>query len=199
MKRRKWPTRALPVIVVLCSAPIAQAAGTDQLRAIALFKATFQDRCAEDAFSDDMLSGTEAIPLQFRSPYAEADEPDWSGTLYQFFCDRFAHSGSAAFVLKDPEGAFRVLSFAEPYIGPAEPSEGNKLPPNGFVGFFASDTVLNADFDPSTRTLTSETHDLGRDYRTSWIFIDGDFVFVGNNSFTMTNGKLVERPAGSSQ
>jgi hypothetical protein len=181
----------LILAAVLANMSPASAADNDNadadLKAAAdLFRAGFAGRCADHAFTDDHLASTDFYAFDYRSSFASADAPSRHAVLYQFFCDNFAHAGSAAFILKDNDGHFSVMAFATPYHSPEEEA--------GPIGFASSDSLLDPEFDPQTLRLTSSSHDATQDYYSVWAFRDDAFVFIESERYRFAKGRLVEKP-----
>jgi hypothetical protein len=197
--------RSLVLAALACAATVVPGrseAGdsSEKARAIALFKAAFQGRCADHAFAADMLAGTEPIALTYHPSLAAAGEPDHHATLYQFFCDNFAHSGSAVFILKTHEGSVEIAAFATPQsTWRPDPQREGAIVRDRTLGFSATDILLNPDFDAETLTLTTEDHFGAQEYYQTFIFRDGMFVFTGDESHLFADGEWRKRPPETEQ
>jgi hypothetical protein len=179
--------------------PGARAADADSAKAIALFKAAFAGRCADKAFTDEYLSGTEGIAFTYK-PSPPSDEPEQKEVLYQFFCDNYAHAGSAAFILKDHDGKFQVLSFASPHVKyTSDPNADDGLRNDGVTGFESSDLLMNAEFDPETKTIATDNFEGDQSYYETYVFEDEMFVFTGDQSYLFEGGILKKRPPETEQ
>lgn len=190
---------ALVMLGLACgqSTSVMAEAGTDSdaKRAGALFSLAFAGRCADDAFSPETLASTETETFTYRNSSDEAAQTPYQATLYTFFCDRFHNSGSAAFILKDKDGHFHVVTFATPISAfKAAPGEDVGLVVAGLEGFSTTDTLLNGEFNPETLTVSSGTYEMGREYFATYAFRDGAFVFAGDQTYQIRNGALVLDP-----
>lgn len=194
------PKSAFAPLLVLCLVPApastAEAgADADLKRAGALFTLAFEGRCAEDAFSAETLAGAEGVTYTYRNTTDKNEAAPNHATLYTFFCDRFHNSGSAAFILKDNEGHFQVVTFATPIsVFRSEAGGEGNLVPAGLAGISTTDTLLNGEFDPETLTISAGTYELGREYFASYAFRDGAFVFADDQSYRIKDGALVLDP-----
>lgn len=196
--RAALPFPRLAVGLVLAAsfalpAPASAADADDGLaRAAALFKASKKGQCADFAFEDSYLASPEIYKVTYRSDYASAGEPDKSVTIYQFFCDRFAHAGSAVFISDDANNGMKIMSFAFPYIIP----DKTKSEDSGslLVGFGSSDTLQNAEFDPETATLSTTNHVGNTEYFSTYKLRDATFVFEQDGSYKIENGALSAQP-----
>jgi hypothetical protein len=173
----------------LIGAPALAAPDADARKAIALFKIAFEGRCAADAFTPGYLDDTEGVAFDYRDPdNPSAPETQWK--IYSFFCDRFHNSGSAAFILKDREGRFQVMTFAMPSVlsnaGPDQPD---------LMGFMTTDTLINGEFNPEDLTIFSGgAYDPTGNYYTHYKFIYDSFHFVEDQQYVIRNGKLEIKP-----
>lgn len=194
------PKSAVIPLLALCLVPAPASTAearpdADVKRAGALFTLAFEGRCAEDAFSTETLAGTEGVTFTYRNTTDENDAAPSHATLYTFFCDRFHNSGSAAFILKDTDGHFQVVTFATPISTfKAETGGDGNLVPAGLAGISTTDTLLNGEFNPETLTISSGSYELGREYFASYAFRDGAFVFADDQSYRIKDGALVLDP-----
>jgi hypothetical protein len=179
---------AVLLAIVLPVWPALAAPDADARKAIALFKIAFEGRCADDAFTPGYLDDTEGVAFSYRSP-DDPSAPETRWTIYTFFCDRFHNSGSAAFILKDDEGRFRVMTFALPSVlskaGPGEPD---------LMGFMTTDTLINGEFNADDLTIVTSAYDAIGHFYTRYKFIHESFHFVEDQTYVIKNGRLDIKP-----
>lgn len=180
--------------VFLVAGPALAAPDADAQKAIALFKIAFEGRCAEDAFTPGYLDDTEGVAFTYRMS-DDASGAEYKSTIYTFFCDRFHNAGSAAFVFKNSDGKFQVLSFAMPSgKWSSDPNAPNGLRYDGLQGFMTTDTLINGEFSVDGLTIFSGNHESLGDYYNNYRFIDGSFQFVESELYEIKNGKLELKP-----
>lgn len=167
----------------------------DVARAAEIFRAVMKDECAEDAFFPDKLMSPDIAKISYDSIYEDAGAPKRHVTVFTYFCDRFAHAGSTAYVIKGHDGRFDMASFASPFTGP-DPSAGGKWMdrPSILMGFNANHSVMNGYFDPETLILETSNRAGNDEYYASYKLIEGTFVFTGDNLWTVNTDGLVKAP-----
>lgn len=171
----------------------------DLKKAIALFKATFEGRCANNAFTTSYLENTESQSFSYRIS-DEADAKEYKSTLYTFFCDYLNNAGTAAFIIKEDDGTFRVLSFAMPsskWVDDTKAPDGRRL--DGLEGFVTSDTLVNGEFRPEEMTIVSAHHDFVGNTYLQYKFISGSFQFVEDERYEIKDGKLELKPPSADE
>jgi hypothetical protein len=171
----------------------------DLKKAIALFKATFEGRCANNAFTTGYLEGTESQSFSYRLS-DKADAKEYKATLYTFFCDHLHNAGTAAFIIKEDDETFRVLSFAMPsskWVDDAKAPDGRRF--DGLEGFVTSDTLDNGEFRLEEMTIVSAHHDFIGDTYLQYKFISGSFQFVEDERYEIKNGKLELKPPSTEE
>ena len=191
----RQPKRILILLgAMLVGTPALAAPDADAQKAIALFKVAFEGRCADDAFTPGYLDDTEGVPFTYRMS-DDASAPEYKSIIYTFFCDRFHNAGSAAFILKDKDGKFAVLSFAMPSSKwSSDPNAPDGVRYDGLQGFMTTDTLINVEFSLDGLTIASGNHESLGDYYDSYRFIDGSFQFVESERYEIKNGKLELKP-----
>ncbi len=125
-----------------------------------------------DGMEDE--AGHTIYTLQYRPSWASADEPETKATLYKLLCSVGAYNLQFAFVLKtETDEAPHLLSFASPELGLdyADEEQTKLKSPPRIVGYKASSILVNARFDPATKTIT--TRGLWRGIGDAWITAAG--------------------------
>jgi hypothetical protein len=137
------------------------------------------------------------IGFHYASDAPDAEES--KVTLIQFFCTRGAYNEVYAYYIVDTIGEVKELHFAEPDLDiryENDDSEG-KLESMTVIGFNTTDVLINADYDPDTRSITSWSKWRGvGDASTSgrWIFREGDFALVHYEVDPTYNGEIDPQP-----
>ncbi|MFM2279275.1 MAG: hypothetical protein RLZZ444_1506 [Pseudomonadota bacterium] len=186
-------------LLLLAAGPVAMAQDTpdpDIAGASALFKAAFAGRCGESAFIPDYLNSPGIFPITWKNEGEDEKTPEHKIKVFQFFCDNFAHFGSAAFIQKDEDGTFSVISLAWPFgrfVKDENAESGIRR--TGMEGFAAQDIVLGGDFNREDNTISANTWDRYAEYYSIWRFHEGSFLFSESDAYRIENGKLEEKPA----
>ncbi len=162
----------------------------EQIRAAERFvQAALGEDCEMNSRTDIPLNSAEpedvshfVYDIRYRVSYQPAEEADKQVALFQMFCGMGAYNQQHAFLLRDPETSrFRLLSFARPKLGLDYADEEQttlKAPPR-IDGYSANHLLVNATFDPESKTISSsgfwrgigDAWDSG-----AWTFSDLDFV-----------------------
>ncbi len=186
--------RTLLLLAGLCvaHAAIAQSInpGQNQMRQAERFvQAALGEDCEMNSRTDIPLNSTEpedvshfVYDIQYRASYQSAEEPDKHVALYQMFCGMGAYNLQHAFLLRDPETSqFRLVAFSRPKLGLdyADEEQSKLKTPPKIDGYSATHILINATFDPATRSVAS--HGLWRGIGDAWdsgawIFSDLDFL-----------------------
>lgn len=146
-------------------------------RAMEKFMATRLESCYGER------ADPQAWDIGFHYPGDAADAPESKATLIQIFCRRGPYNEVFVYYLADPEGEVNELHFAEPVLDIRYENDDSagKLDSMNVIGFKTTDYLINPEYEPETRTLTSwakwrgvgDASSLGR-----WIFREGDFGLV---------------------
>lgn len=164
--------------------------GQNQLRAAERFvQAALGEDCDMNSRTDIPLNSAEpedvshfVYDIRYRASYQSTGEPDKQVALFQMFCGMGAYNLQHAFLLRDPETSrFRLLSFARPKLGLdyADDEQTKLKTPPRIDGYSANHLLVNATFDPVSKTISSHGfwRGLGDAWdRGAWIFSDLDFV-----------------------
>lgn len=151
-------------------------------KAKVLFASEQRGHCAK---IEDTLAGTNepaVYTIKYRDEGAAADQPDRTVVLYVFSCELYAYNESSVFYIYDDVEGLRLLSFAEPHVVTTHPKgddEGAKLASIKVEGFTSTTSLINADFDGKTRTITSFNKWRGIADASSngtWRFDHGEFI-----------------------
>ena len=118
--------------------------------------------------------------IKYKYSYDAADAQDNIFHLYRMHCDMGAYNETVVFLTRDEDGNFQILSFAQPtatYDYTDDTDTKLKHPPV-LTGILSSTSLVNADYDPETKTITAvgkwrglgDAYDMG-----TYEFIDGAF------------------------
>lgn len=162
----------------------------------ALFTTEQRGHCAK---IEDTLAGLNEpaiYTLKYRDEGAAADQPDRIVVLYVFSCELYAYNESSVFYVHDDVEGLRLLSFAEPHVVTTHPKgddEGAKLASIKVEGFTSTTSLINADFDEKTRTITSFNKWRGiadASSNGSWRFDHGEFILSDYDVDPTYNGEM---------
>lgn len=165
-------------------------------KASAAFRATYAGICdtlAADA--EDGAADPEVHDLPLRYSYQEASEPDRHATLFGFRCLSGAYNTASVFYLAGDAGELRQLQFAEPDLDIRYEDEEtqNKVESIATIGYTTTDMLVNPEFSPETKTLTSFNKWRGIGDASSiseYLFRGGDFTLVRYEVDPTTNGEI---------
>lgn len=182
---------AMVLVAGLAVSGFAQAAPADHIKAAEAFvKAALGSDCDMDDRSDIPVNATDqdgvshfTYTLTWRADWAAPQDPDQTSELYQMFCTMGAYNIQYAFLLRQDDDGFRLLSFARPnpHLDYADHDDAHMKTPPTVTGFASDLTLVNAAFDPGTMTLSSHANwrGLGDAWSAGqWRFVDGDFQLV---------------------
>lgn len=154
-------------------------------QAKASFAASYAPICAQAS----SITGLPDEPpgdyaLTYKAKTDKAEDPDKQARLISFECGVGAYNATSVWYLWDEANGLRPLQFASPtfdvdYENPDAPD--SKVRDITTTGFTADTTLVNAEFDPATKTLRSMAawRGLGDAYSSgTWLFRDGDFALV---------------------
>ncbi len=148
----------------------------------ALFIASQKGNCQK---VEDTLGGiNEPAVHEIKYNYAGAasDEPEQVLKLYVFQCTLAAYNETQVYYLQDSTGSLRPLSFSEPNMvikHKVGDDEGKTLESMKVNGFTATTELVNSEYDPATKSITSFSKWRGIGDASStgtWKFTDGQFV-----------------------
>lgn len=162
-------------------------------KAKALFASEQVSNCAK---ANDTLAGINEPSIYTLKYRKEGSDQDTVTTLYAFSCELYAYNESWVFYIYDSTEGLRLLSFAEPHIVTTHPvadDEGAKLESIKVAGFRSSTTLINAEFDEKTQTITSFDKWRGVGDSSSngaWHFDNGEFVLMDYDVDPTFNGEI---------
>jgi hypothetical protein len=119
--------------------------------------------------------------LTYRTKGQDQDSPDEKVTLIQLECGTGAYNYSSFYVIRDGEGRWRIVDFAEPvaeYDYTDENFSRLKAPPK-VSGFVTDDVLVNSEYSEETKSIKSAYKWRGIGDASSggeWQFIEGRFV-----------------------
>ena len=170
---------SLPLAAVLMTAAAASAAGRPPELAQAeeaAKKALGVDCMMRDPEETPVVAdGTEdeaghtIYTITYRPSWYTPDQPDAQATLYKLLCSIGAYNLQFAFAIKTPDDEVpRLLSFARPELGLdyADEEQTKLKSPPRITGYSATAILVNARFDPATKTIT--TRSLWRGIGDAW-------------------------------
>ncbi len=133
----------------------------------------------------ETLGGTNdpaVFPISYHQKGAAKSDPDQKVTLYVFECAMAAYNASEVFYMFDNVVGLHRLSFAEPHMDIVYAPGGeddSKLKSMKVNGFTATESLINAEFDEKTNSISSFSKWRGIGDASSngtWVFDDGQFV-----------------------
>ena len=119
--------------------------------------------------------------IKYKYAGAASDEPEQVLKLYVFQCTLAAYNETQVYYLQDSTG-LHPLSFSEPNMvikHKAGDEEGKTLESMKVRGFTATTELVNSEYDPATKTITSFSKWRGIGDASSngtWKFVEGQFV-----------------------
>jgi hypothetical protein len=166
-----------------CSDQAAEAAEpadtTDAAKA--RFVEDMAGQCDKTAETEAGANEPAVFLITYHPKGSDKSEPDTKVTLYVFECSMAAYNASEVFYIFDALGLHR-LSFAEPHmdiIYKSGSDDSSKLQSMKVDGFTAAETLINAEFDEKTNSISSFSKWRGIGDASSngtWVFEDGQFV-----------------------
>lgn len=142
------------------------------------------DRC--NAVRTGMIGPDDLTPevheISFRYAFDSDDQPDRVFRLYRFLCNIGAYNEGHVYFLADDDGEVAPLHFAQPtmdirYVD----DKDEKVDSMRVIGFSTYPYLVNSEYDPETRTVTSHSRWRGLGDASShgkWIFRNGEFDLV---------------------
>ena len=129
---------------------------------------------------EDLAPDTHSIGFNYE--FDEDDQPQRIVRLFRFLCYTAAYNQGHVYFLADDEGEVSPLHFARPaldirYVGDSD----ENVEAVNVNGFSTYSVLVNSDYDPETRTVSSMARWRGMgDASTAgrWIFRNGDFDLV---------------------
>ena len=118
--------------------------------------------------------------ISYKYSFDAGDVPESVAHLYRMYCSMGAYNETVVFLLRDDDGNFQTLSFAQPMASYdyADDNQTKLKNPPVVTGITASTTLINAEYDPETKTITSSSkwRGMGDAYdQGTYQFIDGVF------------------------
>jgi hypothetical protein len=148
------------------------------------FAATYGSICqtpGPDAEAD--AADPEMHDIAFHYSSDAEGEPERKARLFKFGCGRGAYNTSEVYYLANDSGELRQLQFASPELDiryENDNSEG-KVESVTIIGYQTDDQLVNSQYDPASRTLTSFSKWRGIGDASStgtYIFREGTFTLV---------------------
>ncbi len=173
---------SMAVAIMAASAIPAKAAQlTDKVEG--RFRAIFEDRCAT-AGSDSHIEAQppEIHEIRFKNAY-QSDGSEQIVTLFAMLCDRGAYNETHVFMLANEHGEILPLQFAEPALKISYENDDFEAAVQSVEvhGMSASDMLVNAFYDPKSRSITSHSKWRGLGDASSiglWQFKEGRFLLA---------------------
>lgn len=147
-----------------------------------LARATYRgDTCWWDRVEAD-IDQFSSWDLTFRYDYEQEDGPDRIARLYRMPCSYGAYNIGSIFFFQTEFDGLVPLHFAQPELDIEYDGDDDAVVKSiGVTGFFTNHSLVNADFDAESRTITSFSKWRGiADAASSgtWSFHDGQFVLT---------------------
>lgn len=174
---------ALAVLLAVLPAPVIADDNADIAAARKFVEPVMGGECDFVTNDDGTPDGYNNVyRLTFRSKGQDQDSPDHKRTLVQLACSSGAYNFNSIYLLRDDdEGAWQLLSFAEP-VADFDYADENfsrlKAPPK-VAGYIAVTQMTNSDYDEAGKTITAgaKWRGLGDAWSSGeWRFEDGAFV-----------------------
>jgi hypothetical protein len=162
-------------------APPAKADAT-QDSVVEMFKTAYGASCDTLQSDDPEAAKPEVNVLKYRYGYETDSDPEHEAKLFAFNCSQGAYNFGSVYYLADDMG-IRQLQFAEPELDIQynDPDDQKRVKSINIIGYTASDQLINSEYDPKEKALTSfdkwrgigDSSDSGK-----WIFRGGTFTLV---------------------
>lgn len=181
-----------------CDGTETQALDMTQERAIGLYELALGELCQ----SMYGVSAEELIPqshtIRFRYGYEDASAPEREARLFRFLCNRGAYNESHIYIFANESDELRILSFATPELDIRYQNDDHEGPVDDIyvIGFRTAAELVNSEFDPNARTLTSWSKWRGVGDASStgtWLFRDGEFTLVRYDVDASYDGEINPR------
>ena len=146
-----------------------------------LFIASQKGNCQKVEETRGGINEPAVHEIKYNYAGAASDEPEQVLKLYVFQCTLAAYNETQVYYLQDSTG-LRPLSFSEPNMvikHKAGDEEGKTLESMKVRGFTATTELVNSEYDPATKTITSFSKWRGIGDASSngtWKFVEGQFV-----------------------
>lgn len=138
--------------------------------------------CDFQSKSDGTPDGYNNVyPLSYRTKGQDQDSPDEKLTLVELACSAGAYNFNLIYLTRNADGVWELLTFSQPTLDFDYADENFsrlKAPPK-VAGFITSAQLTNAEYDPASRTLTTEAkwRGIGDAWSSGqWQFVEGVFV-----------------------
>lgn len=147
-------------------------------RAKAKFMGSRLDSCQIEEGNDP-----QAWDISYHYTSDTQDEPARKATLIRFYCSRGAYNEVHVYYLADDIGELNELHFAQPELDIRYENDDHegKVESVNVIGFTSADGLVNSEFDPDTKTISSWAKWRGVGDASSvgkWIFRNGAFALV---------------------
>jgi len=179
--------RARAAAALACCTVLVPAAGraddAADIVAARKFALPVMGRQCDFTDNDDGTPGgyNNVFRFTYRSKGQDQDSPDYKRTLVQLACSSGAYNFNSIYLMRDDEGSWEILTFAEPvadYDYADENFSRLKAPPK-VSGFTTVTQMTNSDFNPETRTINAgaKWRGIGDAWSVGeWQFEEGVFV-----------------------
>ena len=165
----------------------------DLARAQAAFAATFPDLC-EGALKFDAFEGLEPEAHEIVLPPSYDGGDPQRVVLYGFYCNRGAYNTTTVWMMERAYGGILPVTFAVPELDFAYTNDaGTVIETFEIKGFTTHTELVNAEFDPSARTMTDhgKWRGLGDAFSAGeWSLRDDRFVLTRYTVDPTINGKI---------
>ena len=182
MKNRFRLLLAFTLMTLPSVSSAAQKMSPDMKTADTFITKAFGPQCTRHQPDGPQPDGTwdKRYDIKYKYSYDAAGAPDNVFHLYRMHCDMGAYNETVVFLTRDEDGNFQILSFAQPtatYDYTDDKDTKLKHPPV-LTGISSSTSLVNADFEPKTKTISSRGmwRGIGDAYdAATYEFIDGTF------------------------
>ncbi|MDP8998419.1 MAG: DUF1176 domain-containing protein [Pseudomonadota bacterium] len=182
IKADDYATYGLPKCSDVPPSDATVALDKDQLiaKAKAQFVSENSAACDKTIETQAGLNEPKVFPISYHLSSDEAKDAPHQATLFKFVCSMAAYNETDIFYLADSESTLSRLSFAEPqmdisYVG----GDDSKLKSMKVNAMKASDSLINADFDPKSNEISNFAKWRGTGDASSggtWALNEGEFV-----------------------
>jgi hypothetical protein len=165
-------------------------------RAVGLYELTLAELCQTTFSAEELVP--ESYRLNFRYDYEDASAPQRQARLFGFLCNRGAYNESRVYIYANENDELRTLGFAVPEldIRYRDDNPDNAVEEIYVIGFRTVPELVNSEYDPDTRTLTSWTKWRGVGDASStgkWLFRNGEFALVRYDVDASYDGEINEQ------
>ena len=178
-------------------------------KAKTLFVSGSSAECDKTVETQAGLNEPEVFPISYRLKSDDAKAAPNLATLFKFICSMAAYNETDIFYLASSDGTLSRLSFAEPQMDITYlDADSAKLKSIKVKAMKASGSLINADFDPKTITISNFAKWRGIGDASSagtWALNEGEFVLQSydvdptydekqNPITVMKNGQIILKP-----